>query len=317
VKVSKEVKAGLIAVFAIAGFVYLFQYMKGKSFFTTNNTYYTKCDNVSGLAPSSVVSINGLKVGHVDKIVPYKSKNGKLYFVVKMVIDDKFEISKNSVFEFFQPSMITPDKEVNINFVYDGSIAKDGDTLKSVLNSGIMGSVSSEDVEQTKLQLQSVLKRVDSLTNNANKIFDEQNRAEIKALLQNLNRTIASFENTSRQTNALISNTDPKLQQVLDNANLATASAKNTLDKFGTVAENMDVQKLNNAVDKLSSTADKLNTLIAGIQNGEGNLGKFAKDEELYKNLTETAASMNALLVDFKAHPKRYVHFSVFGKKDK
>ena len=315
VKISKEIKAGLIAIVAIAGFVFLFQFMKGKNLFTTDNVFYAKFDNVEGLEPSSHVSINGLKVGQVDKIIPLTDKIGKLYFVVKVLIDDNYQFSKKSTLEIFEPGIMSG-KEIRLNLAYGDPLAKDGDTLSGSFQLSMMSSLSSQ-VGPVKDQLQSVLKRVDSLTNNANKIFDDANRAEMAALLRNLNQTVAAFESTSKQTNLLLANNDPKLQKVLDNANLATISAKNTLDKFGNTAENIDTQKLNSAIDNLSLTSDKLNNLISGIQNGEGSLGKLTKDEELYNNLNETIASMNALVQDLKANPKRYVNISVFGKNNK
>lgn len=314
-KFTKEIKAGLIALLAIIGFVFLFQFMKGKSFFTTDNIFYAKFDNVEGLAASNPVSINGLKVGQVDKIIPVTEKDGKIHFVVKVIIDDNFEFSKKSTLEIFEPGLMSG-KEMRVNLEYGQPMAKDGDTLAGAFKLSMMNNISSQ-VGPVKDQLQIVLKRVDSLTNNANKIFDDQNRAEIRALLSNLNKTIASFENTSKQTNALLANNDPRVQKVLDNANLAALSAKSTIDKYGRVADEVDVQKLNNTIDKLSTTADKLNGVITGIQNGEGSLGKLTKDEELYQNLNHSAENLNKLVEDLKANPKRYLNFSVFGKNNK
>ena len=314
-KFTKEIKAGLIAILAIIGFVFLFQFMKGKSLFTTDNVFYAKFDNVEGLAASNPVSINGLKVGQVDKIFPVTEKDGRIHFVVKVIIDDNFEFSKKSTLEIFEPGLMSG-KEMRNNLEYGQPMAKDGDTLAGTFKLSMMNSISSQ-VGPVKDQLQVVLKRVDSLTNNANKIFDDQNRAEIRALLTNLNRTVASFEGTSRQTNALLANNDPRVQKVLDNANLATLSAKSAIDKYGKVADDVDVKKLNNTIDKLSITADKLNGIISGIQNGEGSLGKLTKDEELYRNLNNTAENLNKLVEDLKANPKKYLNFSVFGKNNK
>ena len=311
-KFSKEIKAGLIALLAIVGFVVLFQFMKGKSLFTTDNIFYAKFDNVEGLEASNPVSINGLKVGQVDQIIPVTEKDGKIHFVVKVTVDDQFEFSKKSTLEIFEPGLMSG-KQMRVNLAYGNPMAKDGDTLAGAFTLSMMNNLSSQ-VGPVKDQLQIVLKRVDSLANNANQLLNDQNKAEIKALLQNLNRTVASFEGTSRQTNALIANNDPRVQKVLDNANLATISAKTTIDKYGKVAEQVDVQKLNNTIDKLSVTADKLNGVISGIQNGEGSLGKLTKDEELYRNLNESSQNLNKLILDLKENPKRYLNFSVFGK---
>ncbi|AZI21556.1 MCE family protein [Chryseobacterium taklimakanense] len=314
-KFSKEIKAGAIAVISIIGFVILFQFMKGKSLFTTDNIFYAKYDNVEGLEPSSPVSINGLKVGHVDKIIPITDKSGKIHFVLKVLVDDAFEFSKKSQIEIFEPGLMSG-KQVRVNLAYGGEMAKDGDTLAGSYRESMMNSISSQ-VGPVKDQLQEVLKRADSLILNANAITDAQNQAQIRALLASLNRTVSSFETTSQQTNRLLANNDPRIQQMLDNANLATVSARTAIDKYGRVAEQVDVQKLNNTIDKLSLTSDKLNNVISGIQNGEGSLGKLAKDEQLYQNLNETSANLNELVKDMKANPKRYVNFSVFGKNSK
>lgn len=314
-KFSKEIKAGAIAVISIIGFVILFQFMKGKSLFTTDNIFYAKYDNVEGLEPSSRVSINGLKVGHVDKIIPITDKSGKIHFVLKVLVDDNFEFSKKSQIEIFEPGLMSG-KQVRVNLAYGGEMAKDGDTLAGSYRESMMNNISSQ-VGPVKDQLQEVLKRADSLMLNVNAITDAQNQAQIRALLASLNRTVSSFESTSQQTNRLLANNDPRIQQMLDNANLATISARTAIDKYGRVAEQVDVQKLNNTIDKLSLTSDKLNNVISGIQNGEGSLGKLAKDEQLYQNLNETSANLNELVKDMKANPKRYVNFSVFGKNSK
>ena len=311
-KFTKEIKAGLIAILAIVGFVILFQFMKGKSLFTTDNIFYAKFDNVEGLAASNPVSINGLKVGQVDQIIPITEPDGKIHFVVKVTIDDNFEFSKKSTLEIFEPGLMSG-KEMRVNLAYGSPMAKDGDTLKGAFTLSMMNNISSQ-VGPVKDQLQVVLKRVDSLMVNANAMTDAQNQQAIRAILSSLNRTVTSFESTSQQTNALLANNDPRIQKMLDNANLATVSARTTIDKYGRVADEVDVQKLNNTIDKLSLTADKLNGIISGIQNGEGSLGKLAKDEQLYNNLNESSTNLNNLILDLKTNPKRYLNFSVFGK---
>lgn len=128
-KFSKELKAGLIALLAIVGFVILFQFMKGKNLFTTDNIFYAKYDNVEGLEASSPVSINGLRVGQVDKIIPITGKDGKVHFVVKLTVDDQFEFSKKSTVEIFEPGLMSG-KQMKINLAYGNPLAKDGDTLR-------------------------------------------------------------------------------------------------------------------------------------------------------------------------------------------
>jgi phospholipid/cholesterol/gamma-HCH transport system substrate-binding protein len=313
VKLSKEIKAGLIALLAIISFVFLLQFMKGKSLFSSDNVYYAKYDDVAGLAKSSKVSINGLSVGQIDEIKPVTEKNGKISFVVKMSVKKDFVFSKNSTVQIFEPGLMAG-KEMKINVVYDNNMAKTGDTLKGTNELSMMANLSSQ-VGPVKDQLQDALKRVDSLANNANKILDERNRAEIRALLINLNKTVAGFEAASKNVNSLVSNNDPKIQKLLDNTDKTMVSANTAVDKYGKLAESIDTKKLNDAVANLDNSIGKLNTVITGIQNGEGSLGKLTKDEHLYQNLSQASENLNNLLIDLKANPKRYINISVFGKK--
>jgi len=311
VNLSKELKTGLIAIFAIIGFVVLYQFMKGKSLFTTDNVFYVKYDNVEGLAVSNPVSINGLKVGQVDEIKPITT-GGKLHFVVKLTIDDNFQFSKRSTVEIFEPGLMSG-KEMRVNLFYGGETAKDGDTLAGNYQLSMLNSLSSQ-VKPVKDQLSNVLLKLDSTLASTNKIVDEQNRREIKLLLSNLNKTIESFKGASDRTNSILANNEKGLHEVVENANAAMLTANKTLDKFGGVAERVDIDKLNGTIEQFNQTAGKLNNVISGIQNGEGSLGKLAKDEELYNNLTKTSKNLNELVEDFKVNPKRYVNFSVFGK---
>jgi len=312
VKFSKELKAGLIALLAIVGFVVLFQFMKGRSLFTTDNIFYAKYDNVEGLAQSAPVSINGLKVGQVDRIIPITAKDGKISFVVKITVDDNFEFSKNTTVEIFEPGLMSG-KEMKLNLMYGGESAKDGDTLKGAYKLGMLNSLSSQ-VGPVKDQLQTVLHRVDSLMMNANMVMNAQNREEIRALLQNLNKTVSALQTTAGSVNQLVGHNDPKLQKVLDDASVTMQSGKTTLDKYGNLAESIDTQKLNATIANLDATVGQLNKVMSGIDRGEGSLGKIMKDEQLYNNLNAASTNLNKLLEDFKANPKRYVNFSVFGK---
>ncbi|WP_294276927.1 MlaD family protein [uncultured Chryseobacterium sp.] len=314
-KFSKELKAGLIALLAIVGFVVLFQFMKGRSLFTTDNIFYAKYDNVEGLAQSSPVSINGLKVGQVDKIIPQTSKEGKIDFIVKITVDNNFEFSKNSTLEIFEPGLMSG-KEMRVNLAYGGATAKDGDTLRGAFKLGTLGSLSSQ-VGPVKDQLQTVLYRVDSLMSSANQVVNAQNREEIRLLLTNLNKTVAALQTTAGSVNSLVGHNDPKLQKVLDDASLTMQSGKVTLDKYGNLAESIDTQRLNATIANLDATVGKLNQVVTGIDNGQGSLGKIMKDDQLYNNLNAASTNLNLLIEDLKANPKKYVNFSVFGKNSK
>ncbi len=314
-KLSKELKAGLIALFAIVGFIYLFQFMKGRKVFSTDNFYYSNFDNVEGLQVSNPVSINGLKIGQVEEIKPMFLPSGGLYFKVKISADSEYSFSKKSTVEIFEPGIMSG-KELRINIDTKGPIAQSGDVLQGAFKPSMLNSISSQ-VGPVKDQVQDVLVKMDTLLSNANSITDVRNQQEIRQLLLGLNRTIQSFESTAGRTSDLISNNDPRVKKILDNANLATLSARLAIDKYGRVAEQVDTKQLNNTIDKLNITADKLNNVVSKIERGEGSLGKLTNDEELYRNLNETSKNLNILVEDIKNNPKKYINISVFGKNAK
>ena len=292
--ISKEIKAGLIAVLAIGSFVVFFQFLKGKNVFTTDNYFYIKYDNVDGLERSNAVTINGLKVGLVDDIIPITNKNGKISFLVRIAVENQYSFSKNSSVEIFEPSLMGG-KQLKINLTYDQIIAQNGDTLKGKIKPSALTSVASD----LSPKISNVLTQLDSTLTSTSRLLDEQNRKEIKLLLANLNQTISSFKSTSDRTNQLLTDSQPKINILLKSANETMASTKKTLEKF---------------VDKLNETIDKLNSITTGIEKGEGTLGKLTKDEELYNNLSKTSNSLNELITDLKENPKRYINISVFGK---
>lgn len=314
-RISKEMKAGAIAVLAIVAFMVMFQFMRGKNLFITDNVYYVTYDNVEGLKRSSEVSINGLKVGQVDEIIPKTDDNGKIYFLVKMLVNPDFTFSKNSTVEITDSGLMSP-KILSINVVYGNPIAQNGDTLQSSKSTDPLKTMANE-IAPLSSQLKTVLKTVDSLGVNANKVFDDRNRQQIVALLINLNQAVSALQGTIGYTNSLVRNNDPRLQSVLTNADKAMINANTAIGKYGALAESVDTQQLNRTIANLDITVNKLNNLVNGIEKGEGTLGKVIKDEKVYRNLEETTGNLNKLILDIQNNPKRYVNFSVFGKNSK
>jgi phospholipid/cholesterol/gamma-HCH transport system substrate-binding protein len=249
----------------------------------------------------------------VDKIIPQTAKDGKINFVVKITVDNKFEFSKNSTLEIFEPGLMSG-KEMRVNLMYGGATAKDGDTLKGFQTGNIGKPFFSG--RSGKRSATGCFHRVDSLMTNANMLVDAQNRAEIKALLSNLNKTVSALQTTAGSVNNLVGHNDPKLK-VLDDASLTMQSGKVTLDKYGNLAQSIDTKQLNATIANLDATVGKLNQVIGGIDKGEGSLGKLMKDDQLYNNLNSASSNLNSLIEDMKANPKRYINFSVFGKNNK
>lgn len=313
-RISKEVKTGVVVVFTLLGFYSLYNFLKGKNLFTAGNTYYIKYDDVSGLAPSKPVSVNGLRVGRVDEI-QIRDEQSPIYFIVKISLERDIEFSKNTVAEIYEPGIMSG-PEIRLLLDYEGPRAENEDTLRALVRPSLT-TMFSKEFEPTKHKLDSLLSSVNSTMMSVDKLLDEENRNNMKSILKNLDATLISFNGTAQSltrtsdnANALITENKSQLKNTL-------ASAEQTLDKFGTVADKFNNLELEKIIKNFEEASVNLNTVLNKINSGEGTLGAMMNDKQLYDNLTQTSKSLDELLTDLKENPNRYVQFSIFGKKQK
>ncbi len=314
-KISKEIKVGIIALLTIAAFWWLFNFLKGNDLFTQGNNFYVYYDNVAGLAETRGVTLNGLKVGRVEEIEPQKTGNAQYNFKVKLVIDDNFELTKNTIAEIYEPGFMSG-KEIRLIPDSKGEIAKSGDILIGKVNTSLTEMLSKE-IMPVKDNLNIVLMELDSTLNSTQKLLDAENTAQIKQAVRNLNGTILSFKSNSENVNTLLNNNQQKISSLLDNSNAMVSEAKTTIGKYGTLADKLNKVELEKTMAQLEQNLNQLNTLLDKANRGEGSLGKLLNDKELYDNLNTSSKNLSLLLEDFKKNPKNYVNFSVFGKRAK
>lgn len=308
VKVSKEVKAGIVLIVSFLAFWWIFQFFKGKNLLSSTYSYYVLYDDVNGLEKSKPVSINGLRVGRVEDIEPNLYDDGKILFRVKLSIQKEYKFSKNSIAEIYEPGFISG-KEIKLNLVYDGKFAKHGDTLKGIINPSIT-KVMMEEISPLKNQIVKVLARMDTVLLSTQKLLGNENQREFAGLLKNTNSTVSKFQTTANNINQLIDANQKKIAELMESANVA-------FHKYGKFADQLNDLKLKKTVENLESTLAELNDILDKMNKGQGTLGKIATDEKLYNRLNNTLRSLEILLSDFQQNPKRFVHFSIFGKKDK
>lgn len=306
-KLSKEVKTALLVIAGILVVIFGFNYLKGQNLLDSSRTFYAVYDNVEGLSQSTPVTINGLIVGKVIDIGFKDDASGKLQ--VKLLVNSDFEFSKNSKAELYETGLIGG-KAIAIVPAFDNAEnAKKESYLEGSVKAGL-----SELVNQklTPLQgkIENMMVSADSLLNNLNQVFDENTKANLKKSIAGLSSTIDSFKSTSLSLNQTIKNNQNKIDSVLTNAEKLTGD----LAKITNTISESDLKK---TIKNLESTLQNFDKIIANLENGEGSMGKLLKDEGLYKNLEGASLQLEQLLEDMKLNPKRYVHFSLFGKKPK
>jgi len=305
-KLSKEVKTALLVLAGIALLIFGFNYLKGNNILNADRIYYTVYDNVEGLTPSAPVTINGLVVGKILDI-DFQDETGKL--LVTMNINKDFKFSKNSEVQLYEAGLIGG-KSIAIIPKFDGSgDAEKGSFLKGTVKAGLTDLVNQKLTPlQEKMEIMMV--SADSVLTNINDVFDSQTKANLKNSIAQLNTTISSFKSMSASMNMLIDSNKDKLDNTLSNVDKVSTD----LSKLsGSLAE-ADLKK---TISDLQTTVNNFNGVLSSIENGQGSMGKLLKDEKLYNNLEGASKQLEQLLEDMKLNPKRYVHFSLFGKKQK
>ncbi len=306
---SKELKTGIISLAIIALGIWGYNFLKGQNIFSPSSRYFfVEYENINGLSEASIVTINGLQVGKVDQISFNPKPNKKGSLLVKMSIDDNFKFSKKSVAKIYSAGLMGG-QNLAIIPNYEGENAISGDYLNGDIESDLFSSVG-EKLNPIQAKLESVLVHVDSLVIGLNSTLDKDAR-------KSLNRTMVGFEATMRNVNTTITSVNKLLAENKVNLNVTVENTKKITDNFTKVSEDLAKANLGETVKKLEQTLQNANSLLATIKSGKGTMGKLLSDDKLYTNLNNATKEMEELLREMKLNPKRFVHFSLFGKKPK
>lgn len=305
-KLSREIKTGIIVIGGILLFILGFSYLKSTPLFDDSKIFYAVYNNVGGLQPGTQVSINGFAVGKVQDI-RFKDREGNL--LVTFSVDSSFDFSKNSKAELYDTGIIGG-KGIQIKPVFDGaSIAKSGDTLTSDTKPGLTELVQ-QNLAPLQLKIESAFSDADSLLINFNEILDDKTKHNLRESIGGLNNLIKSFQGSAEALNGLLKDNKDQLESSITNINHIT-------ENFSKLSDSLADVGLAKTIRSLESTVHNLDVLLVRIEKGEGSLGKLMNNEELYTNLSDASKELDLLLQDFRLNPKRYVNVSVFGKKQK
>ena len=306
-KTSKEIKTAVLVLSGILLFIFIFNYLKGENLLSSSRKITAIYSNVEGLAISSAVTINGHKVGKVQDIRFTDDKSGMLE--VSMLVDSDFNFSKNSIAELYESGLIGG-KAISIIPAFDGSAnTVSGDVLKSKIKPGLTELVNQR-LTPLQEKIESVMVSADLLLNNVNSIFDEKTKSDIKGSISQIEQTISSFEKTSNSLQNLLETNKNAINNSI--ANISDIS-----DDLSIVTDKLSKSDFEQTIGELKFSLNNFNSLLSGLDSGEGSLGKLFNDEGLYNNLEASLGQLESLLEDMKLNPKRYVHFSLFGKKNK
>ena len=304
-KLSKEIKTGLLAVFAISTFILGYNYLKGSSLFKTERVFYAVYENVEGLGLSSAVNINGFRVGKVQNIEIDKNTG---LMIVTFSVENDFQFSKQSIARIYGGGIIGGKSLAIIPVFESNVIATTGDTLQSQVEEGIMELVNDR-LTPLQMKIESAVEGVDSLMVAVNDVLDEKSRKNLRSSIADLNAITSSFVVSSTKLQSLLTNNEDKLNRTFDNLDATTQN-------FAAFSDSLAQVNLNQMVNELETTIKNFKSLSEKLNNGEGTLGKLLNDDSLYDNLDFATKQLEELLQDVKLNPTRYINISVFGKRN-
>lgn len=307
-KLSQEAKVGILAIVALTLLYFGFNFLKGSDFFSANRQYEVIYDNVDGLTVSNPVQINGFSVGRVKSIQILQDKGNQM--LVTLDVRKDIVVGEGSK-AILADNGLLGGKLIRLDVNLKGQPLDNEGRLVAVKETGMVASLSNKATP--------VLNNVDSLTRNLNRIilsFDKT-AGILNQTLEGANRVTGTLDLTVRENRAALQTTLGNISRLSASLAETEKQFKPILAKANSFADSLNALQLRQTLTAATQTVNNLQQLLAGIQQGKGSIGKLASDEALYANVNATTVSLERLLTDFRQNPKRYVHFSLFGRKDK
>ena len=305
-KFSKEIKAVLIILSGIFLFLLGYNFLNSTSLFKKENTLFALYENVEGLQVGTKVTVNGLSVGKVADIdfLPGTNK-----ILVSFTIRNDVVFSKNSVAELYEAGLIGG-KSIAIHPVYDNSIKfKSGDTLKSSVKPGLT-DVVNQQIAPLQQKLEKVLSNADSLFSGVNNVLNTGGKNNLSTTLENLSSAVKNSDEFISRLNSISKNQNKNINRTIENLSMITES----LNK---ISDSLSKSSLKQTIYNFEKLSSNFNQVLLEIKNGNGTINKLIYQDSLYQNLKNSSKAIEILLKDLKSNPKRYVHFSLFGKREK
>jgi phospholipid/cholesterol/gamma-HCH transport system substrate-binding protein len=304
---AKELKVGIMAVVAALVLYAGINFMKGSEFFSANKTYFAKFDNVDGLLIGNPVTLNGYQVGQVDQIELLPKQTDGL--LVTLIVKREVALTEASVSNLASADLLGG-KVIEL-LVKPGQALEDKDTMTSAKEVGLTDKIGD--------MAGPVLANLDSVSEQLIVVLKgfRNTGGALNAVLANTKTTTASLNGIMADNRDDIKGITSNLNRLTGNLTETEQSVKVLIGKMNRLGDTLNKAEIAKAVNKASAAMTSLNQVLADVQQGKGTMGKLAKNDSLYRNLNASSAALARLLEDFKARPKRYVHFSVFGKKEK
>ena len=304
---SRELKTAFFIIGCILVFIFGFSYLKGSSLLSKEKVVHALYDDVEGLVVGANVTISGMNVGKV-RTIDFDENYDKIK--VTFTLRDDLLFSNQSVAQLYEAGLIGG-KAIAILPQYDSTVepVTDHDVLPSEIKPGLTELVNQQ-IAPLQDKIEGLLTSADSLFAGVSNVMNYETQNNIKVTLEGLAATVNNINALSSSVNRILEANEKGFASTLNNLDNATQNLTQLTDS-------LNQMPLVSTVKNFEATSAQLKKIIDGLESGEGSAGQLLNDKALYDNLVTSAESLDALLTDLKEHPKRYVHFSIFGRKEK
>ena len=319
-KISKEVKVGIVTSLAIACFIYGFNFLKGRDLFSTQRKFYAVYSNIDGLVEANPMLINGFKVGIVGKIVLANDTSGSV--IVTLLMDNEANIPKNSIAKVVS-SDILGSKAVQLILGSGTVYAQNGDTLISAQEDDLKTAVN-KTIAPLQEKAVGLIASIDSVMVVVQQVFNESARQNLSKSFESIKLAITSLEITSYRLDTMVLSEKTKISSILSKVNTLATTLANNSDKLGNIINNFSnisdsiaKSNLTSAINNADMALGQASSIMTKINSGQGTMGMLINNDSLYRKLDKSSEDLDKLLKDLRINPERYVHISVFGRKDR
>ena len=301
-KLSNEIKTAILVLSGILMFIVGFSYLKSNNIFSSDRTFFAIYDDIEGVSVGTPVTVSGFNVGSIQDISFYQNT---MDILVKFRVENKVKFSKNSVAQIYETGLIGG-KSLAI-LPNNGPLAQSGDTLRSSIAPGLTELVNDK-LSPLQEKIESTFVSADSLLKNINNVLDVNSQNQIKESFSQLSDLTANLKESAENLNSIINSNEIKINDIVSNVDNFSSNFSSLSNSFS------DVEVI---IGNLTKTSNNLNSIIDEISSGDGTFNQLIYDDSMIKSLNEASNNLNLLMEDLRLNPKRYVHFSLFGKKNK
>ena len=320
-KYSKEIKVGVVVIVGLAALYFGFNFLKGVDVLSDKRQYYAIYPRVDGLSTDNPVQINGFKIGRVSSIDLMDDNSGNILVAFDITKRD-LEIPVNSVALIASLDLFNS-KAISLKRGDSPVQAESGDTLISEIEGDLKAEVDKR-LRPLEQKTESLIGSIDSVVTIVQTILNEDARQNLTESFQSINRSFQSLETTTKRLDTIIVNEQAKISSILTNVNSIAANFEDNnqeltrvINNFSEISDSIAAANLVETINNASMAMDQVASVMNKIDNGEGTVGQLVNNDTLYYNLEAATLELDKLIEDMRVNPKRYVHFSVFGRREK